>query len=114
MPQLPSSFPIHLLLLLITRHKHHLRAKNGFQINEGQRTVQAEVEYALYQSGLIALQNFGFPIKYGWASSARTDKAIHACAQLCNIKIRYTGPLAEIREKINQHLPSDIVILDVV
>jgi len=90
------------------------RNYGGFQINEGQRTVHAEVEYALYQSGLIALQNFGFPIKYGWATSARTDKGVHACAQLCNVKIRYAGPLAEIREKINQHLPSDIVVLDVV
>jgi len=90
------------------------RNYGGFQINEGQRKVQAEVEYALYQSGLIALQNFGFPIKYGWATSAPTDNGVHVCAQLCNINIRYASPLAEIREKTNQHLPSDIVVLDVV
>jgi tRNA pseudouridine38-40 synthase len=86
----------------------------GFQINEGQRTVQAELEYAFYKSGFLSIQNFGFPMKYGWATSARTDKGVHACAQVCNVKIRYSDSLGDVRDKINQYLPSDIVILDIV
>lgn len=86
----------------------------GFQINEAQRTVQAEIEYALYKSKFLDLQNFGFPTKYSWATSARTDKNVHACAQVCNAKIRYSASLAQVRETINSNLPSDICILDVV
>lgn len=46
----------------------------GFQMNPEQRTIQAEVELALYRSGMMAKHNFGTPHKYSWSNSARTDK----------------------------------------
>jgi tRNA U38,U39,U40 pseudouridine synthase TruA len=41
----------------------------GFQINSGQRTLQVELELALYNSHLVTSRNFGFPNKYSWSTS---------------------------------------------
>ncbi|CAJ1963558.1 unnamed protein product [Cylindrotheca closterium] len=59
----------------------------GFQINGGQRSIQAEIELALYRAGMISDMNFGKPHKYSWSMSARTDKGVHACAQVCSLKV---------------------------
>lgn len=86
----------------------------GFQINKEQMTLQAELELALYKAGLLQKSNFGFPHKYGWSVSGRTDKGVHACAQVCSAKLE-VGDMAEdeVRERINDHLHPDILILDV-
>lgn len=87
----------------------------GMQINEGQQTIQSEIELALYKAGLLAATNFGIPGKYSWSNSARTDKGVHSCAQVCSCKILLpTEDLNEIREMINKELPDDINIADVV
>lgn len=49
----------------------------GFQINAGQRTLQAELELGFFRAGIIAPSNFGWPSKYSWSNSARTDKGVH-------------------------------------
>jgi tRNA pseudouridine38-40 synthase len=87
---------------------------SGFQINKGQKTIQAEIELALYKSGLLLQSNFGFPQKYGWSVSGRTDKGVHACAQVCSCKLE-VGEMTfdEIRESINANLHPSITILDV-
>ena len=95
----------------------------GFQINAGQRTLQAELELALYRAGIIASSNFGWPSKYSWSNSARTDKGVHAAAQVVSLKgemvchtendeMTVEKQLNEMREKVNEHLPDDIRILD--
>ena len=86
----------------------------GMQMNKGQRTIQAEIELALYRAKLISSSNFGYPNKYSWSSSARTDKGVHSCAQVCSCKILApTEDFEVIREMINKELPNDIAILDV-
>lgn len=88
----------------------------GFQMNDGQRTLQAEVELALVRSQLLTVQNFGFPSKYGWSTSGRTDKGVHACAQVISAKMEL-GPeqtMDEVREILNDQLPEDIRVLDIV
>ena len=90
----------------------------GFQINARQRTVQAEFERAAHRAGMIASANFGFPHKYSWSTSGRTDKGVHAAAQVVSFKAEL--PLASEpsswRQALNEHLPpsSDICVLDVV
>mmetsp|Transcript_22185 Transcript_22185/g.47027 ORF Transcript_22185/g.47027 Transcript_22185/m.47027 type:complete len:583 (-) Transcript_22185:15-1763(-) len=95
----------------------------GFQANPDQRTLQAEIELALYRSGMITKTNFGTPHKYSWSNSARTDKGVHACAQVCSLKIELptaewennvpeNDPLEGPRKRLQAHLPSDIRILD--
>jgi hypothetical protein len=96
----------------------------GFQINAGQRTLQAELELALYRAGIISPSNFGWPSKYSWSNSARTDKGVHAAAQVISMKgemIFHTenddtsveDQLNAMREKVNEYLPDDIRVLDI-
>jgi len=86
----------------------------GMQMNIDQRTIQAELELALWKGGLISNANFGHPGKYSWSNSARTDKGVHSCAQVCSAKILMpTDDTDIIRNLINAQLPNDIRILDV-
>jgi hypothetical protein len=96
----------------------------GFQINAEQRTLQAELELALFRSGIISPSNFGFPSKYSWSNSARTDKGVHAAAQVVSLKGEMIfhsdngdksveDQLDAMREKVNEYLPSDVRVLDI-
>lgn len=96
----------------------------GFQMNEEQRTIQAELELALLRSGLILRSNFGSPWKYGWSVSGRTDKGVHAAGQVVSCKLEVVTEDSsgastattedDIRNLINEHLPSSMQVLDVV
>ncbi|VEU33366.1 unnamed protein product [Pseudo-nitzschia multistriata] len=99
----------------------------GFQANPDQRTLQAEIELALYKCGMISDTNFGTPHKYSWSNSARTDKGVHACAQVCSLKVELpvsdwehkpespTGdPLGGPMARLQALLPEDIRVLDMV
>jgi tRNA pseudouridine(38-40) synthase len=87
----------------------------GFQMNDGQRSLQAELELAMYRAGFIGTSNFGYPNKYSWSTSGRTDKGVHACGQVISTKLELTEQQSEndIRELINAYLPKDIRVLDV-
>ena len=95
----------------------------GFQINHEQRTLHAEIELGLYRAGIISKMNFGHPKKSSWSNSARTDKGVHAAAQVCSFKgeMVFHNELGEsqmkqqmdaMREKVNEYLPEDIRVLD--
>eukprot|EP00979_Chaetoceros_neogracilis_P016756 scaffold9357_cov267-Chaetoceros_neogracile.AAC.2 len=87
----------------------------GMQINEGKRTIQAEIELALFKAGLLAASNFGYPNKFSWSNSARTDKGVHSCAQVCSVKILFpTDDFDKVREMINEQLPDDIKVADMI
>ena len=86
----------------------------GFQINPQQNTIQAQLELALYKARLILPTNFGYPHKYSWSSSARTDKGVHAVAQVCSAKLELgDSSEEEVRNRINETLPKDIRVLDI-
>ena len=88
----------------------------GFQVNLDQRTLQAEMELAFYRAGMISTANFGYPYKYSWSNSARTDKGVHACAQVCSLKVELLetdlGDMEGVRTRLEEHLPEDIRVLD--
>lgn len=91
----------------------------GFQVNPGRRTLQGEIELALYRSGMLSEINFGNPFKYGWSNSARTDKGVHACAQVCSLKVEVLesdmdDSLKAARERLQQRLPADIEVVDMI
>ncbi|KAL7557291.1 hypothetical protein ACA910_016252 [Epithemia clementina (nom. ined.)] len=87
----------------------------GFQMNAEQRTVQAEFELALFRCKLLLPSNFGFPYKYSWSQSGRTDKGVHACALVCGAKIEVLPNQAwdEVMDDLNNCLPGDIRVLDI-
>jgi len=92
------------------------KSYGGMQMNVGVRTIQAEVERAFFETGMLSLSNYGYPRKYGWSNSARTDKGVHAAAQVCSAKVLVPTPgedLDELRVRVNERLPSDICLLDV-
>ena len=86
------------------------------QTNEGIKTLQAEFELALLKSELLSPLNFGYFHKYSWSTSGRTDKGVHAAAQVCSAKIQMLPDqtMDDVREVINQHLPPEFRVLDVV
>lgn len=87
---------------------------SGMQMNKDRDTIQARIELALYKARMIKHSNFGLPNKYSWSNSARTDKGVHSCAQVCSVKAELnTDNMETVRERINEQLPLDIRILDV-
>jgi len=88
---------------------------SGMAMNIGMRTIQAELEQAMYRAGCISKSNYGFPSKYSWSNSARTDKGVHSCAQVCSGKVLMIDEDWDVvRTEINNFLPSDIRVLDIV
>jgi tRNA pseudouridine38-40 synthase len=94
---------------------------SGFQINALTKSLHSEIELGLYRAGLISKANFGHPSKYSWSNSARTDKGVHAAAQVCSFKGEmiyqneiddFKKQLDAMREKVNECLPDDVRILD--
>lgn len=89
----------------------------GFQINEGQQTLQGELELAMFKNRFLSKANFGYPFKYGWSTSGRTDKGVHACAQVVSCKMEMTleqeQDLTLVRCALNETLPDDVRVVDV-
>lgn len=90
---------------------------SGFQINPGDnRTLQAEIELAMYRQNFLTARNFGYPFKYGWSTSGRTDKGVHACAQVVSAKLEVLPEQEKdtnlIVNALNEVLPHDIRVLD--
>ncbi|KAF0685456.1 Aste57867_22670 [Aphanomyces stellatus] len=88
---------------------------SGMQVNIGVKTIEAELERALYEAGAIARCNYGMIQKIGWNRAARTDKGVHAAGQLVCMKLCVEdGKEEEFRQRVNSFLPPDIQILEVV
>jgi len=88
----------------------------GMQMNDKQKTIHSMIEYAIYQGGFLSASNFGYPNKYSWSNSARTDKGVHALAQVisCKLEIPVGMTLNDVRVGINEYLPKDIKVLDII
>lgn len=86
---------------------------SGMQINPGVKSIEAELERALYLGGAIAATNFGHLQKIGWSRAARTDKGVHAAGQVMTAKLHIdeTQEQAFIDRVNTSYLPKDIQIL---
>ena len=76
---------------------------SGWQIQKNARTIQGEIDRAIREATEVA----DFEL-YG---SGRTDAGVHALAQVAHLDIHTTLPVETLRRRINDALPSDIVIL---
>jgi tRNA pseudouridine38-40 synthase len=78
---------------------------SGWQIQKNARTVQGEIDRAVRTAtGERDLELYG---------SGRTDTGVHALAQIAHLDVATTLPPETLRRRINDELPSDIVVLRV-
>ncbi|KAG2945035.1 hypothetical protein PC117_g8780 [Phytophthora cactorum] len=87
---------------------------SGMQMNEGVKTIEAELERALFEAGGIAESNYGYLQKIGWSRAARTDKGVHAAGQLLTAKLHVGDDIAAFIAKVNAALPEDIRVMHMV
>ena len=78
---------------------------SGWQIQKNARTIQGEIERAI--SDALGVADFEL---YG---SGRTDAGVHALAQVAHLDIATNLPPDTLRRRMNDALPTDIVILQV-
>jgi tRNA pseudouridine38-40 synthase len=76
---------------------------SGWQIQKNARTIQGELERAILAA--TGIEDFEL---YG---SGRTDAGVHALAQVAHLEIHSTLPADTLRRRINDGLPTDIVVL---
>eukprot|EP00903_Cladosiphon_okamuranus_P007831 g7577.t1 len=79
------------------------------------RTVEGELETALWKAGAIADSNYGDLNKIGWGRTSRTDKGVHASKTVAAAKLLLpqetftpAGMSQYGKDKLNEHLPDDI------
>ncbi|XP_021296028.1 tRNA pseudouridine synthase A, mitochondrial-like [Herrania umbratica] len=80
----------------------------GMQKNPGAKTIEGDLEEALFHSGAVPEQDRGNPKRYDWARSARTDKGVSAVGQVVSGRF-YIDPPGLV-ERLNRILPAQIQI----
>ncbi|GFP98251.1 tRNA pseudouridine synthase a mitochondrial [Phtheirospermum japonicum] len=78
----------------------------GMQKNPGAKTIEGDLEEALYLSGAVPEEERGKPRRYDWARSARTDKGVSAVGQVVSGRF-YVDPPGFI-ERLNSNLVPQI------
>ncbi len=76
---------------------------NGFQIQDGRRTVQAVLEAAI---GQVVQHDVRI------AGAGRTDAGVHATGQVVSFQAATALPTASLRRAVNARLPEDVVIAE--
>ncbi|PIM98905.1 Pseudouridylate synthase [Handroanthus impetiginosus] len=80
----------------------------GMQKNPGAKTIEGDLEEALYLSGAVPEQDRGQPKRFDWARSARTDKGVSAVGQVVSGRF-YVDPPGFV-ERLNSNLSPQIRI----
>ncbi|CAL5055134.1 unnamed protein product [Urochloa decumbens] len=78
----------------------------GMQKNPGARTIEGDLEEALYQAGAVPEADRAAPRRYDWARAARTDKGVSAAAQVVSGRF-YVDPPGFI-DRLNAQLAQQI------
>ncbi|XP_064946389.1 uncharacterized protein LOC135626519 isoform X2 [Musa acuminata AAA Group] len=78
----------------------------GMQKNPGARTIEGDLEEALFLAGAVPETDRGLPRRYDWARSARTDKGVSAAAQVVSGRF-YVDPPGLVA-RLNAHLSDQI------
>ncbi|KAF7806515.1 tRNA pseudouridine synthase A, mitochondrial isoform X1 [Senna tora] len=80
----------------------------GMQKNPGAKTIEGDLEEALFLSGAVPEQDRGIPKRYDWARSARTDKGVSAVGQVVSGRF-YIDPPGLV-DRLNSNLSPQIRI----
>ncbi|KAL6634896.1 hypothetical protein ACP70R_027567 [Stipagrostis hirtigluma subsp. patula] len=78
----------------------------GMQKNPGARTIEGDLEEALYQAGAVPEADRAAPRRYDWARAARTDKGVSAAAQVVSGRF-YVDPPG-FTDRLNEQLAPQI------
>ncbi|XP_022870682.1 tRNA pseudouridine synthase A-like, partial [Olea europaea var. sylvestris] len=78
----------------------------GMQKNPGAKTIEGDLEEALYHSGAVPEQQRGLPRRFDFSRSARTDKGVSAVGQVVSGRF-YVDPPGFI-ERLNSNLSPQI------
>lgn len=73
----------------------------GFQIQKNGRSVQQELEHALYDFGKARVKTVG---------GGRTDAGVHAQGQTASFKLEWSRDLETFKRALNAKLPNDIFV----
>lgn len=89
---------------------------SGNQKNPGVRTVEDELEKALYKEKFISDCNYGNLNKVDWMRASRTDKGVSAIMNVISVKLHKYPDITEqdMKEKLNAILPKDIRIFRII
>jgi tRNA pseudouridine(38-40) synthase len=84
-------------------------AFHGSQKNPGVRSVEEEIEKALFDINAISKHNFGDLKKIAWSRATRTDKSVHALQNVFSCKVHLSKQMREehmenFRAKLNDAL----------
>ncbi|CAN8315358.1 unnamed protein product [Cochlearia groenlandica] len=84
------------------------------------KTIEGELEVAIYKAGGIRDSNFGDLHKIGWARSSRTDKGVHSLATTISLKMEIPETAwkddpqgIDLAKCISKHLPENIRVFSV-
>lgn len=80
----------------------------GMQKNPGAKTIEGELEEALYHSGAVPEADRGQHKRFEFARSARTDKGVSAVGQVVSGRFCIDPP--GLVERLNSHLSTQIRI----
>ncbi|CAK9178364.1 unnamed protein product [Ilex paraguariensis] len=80
----------------------------GMQKNPGAKTIEGDLEEALFHSGAVPEHDRGRPKRFDWARSARTDKGVSAVGQVVSGRF-YVDPPGFV-DRLNSNLPPQIRI----
>ena len=89
---------------------------SGNTKNPGVRTVEEELENALYKEKFISECNYGKLNKICWMRASRTDKGVSAIMNVVSAKLHKHPNMNEIemKKKLNEVLPKDIRIFRII
>ncbi|EGC38915.1 hypothetical protein DICPUDRAFT_45589 [Dictyostelium purpureum] len=86
----------------------------GMQKNPGLRTIEEELEMAIFKAGGILPDNLYFQHKIDWVRCARTDKGVSALRNVVSLKMEVGPPeLDEMVKALNKLLPEDIHVFKI-
>ncbi|KAL8088419.1 hypothetical protein AgCh_038267 [Apium graveolens] len=80
----------------------------GMQKNPGAKTIEGDLEEALFQAGAVPQHDRGVPKRFDWARSARTDKGVSAVGQVVSGRF-YIDPPGFI-PRLQSYLPHQFKI----
>lgn len=80
----------------------------GMQKNPGAKTIEGDLEEALFQAGAVPEHDRGVPKRFDWARSARTDKGVSAVGQVVSGRF-YIDPPGFI-PRLQSNLPHQFKI----